>query len=285
MIDIGEMLFNALIFINIYSYSILILFVPCFYYIITKFFVFPLAPNQPHEFIIMAKPEQIKIKKVINRYLPFFQYKNGLYWFDTPCNDIESGNQYHIFAEGINQNITSMERRKGKVNDLAHNKKTIPQIGPHVVRIPKRLRMHLHKHYQLIIDPKTNESELLPVHEKQPFKINYYHTLGILMKTESEEQTEELLENSGGTQLIALTNQTVIQQINFVQEYNYFSANYAFNLWKHIKKIEFNFMTWVTGSIDPKIIAILLSMGIICVLIYISFTLMSPEHILGPMPE
>jgi len=260
MVEELPIFFQALVWLNLYWYVFLLTFIPSVYYIFIRIVSFPLAANKAHEFVIVARPEKAIIKKVSNRIFPFFHFKKGLYWFSSPSSDVNSFNKYHIYIEGINQDVTEMERRESKLDDLLQTNGKAKQIVGHQIRLPLKLKDHLHKHWALTVDAKKKLAILSKVREAQSFRISLYHTIGIYIQ--EEEQVEEEMESaSGGQSLTQLTNQTVVQQIKYVQGYSYFSSNSAFNLWKKRSKIEMLFVAWLKGSADPRLMAALIVGG------------------------
>lgn len=288
MITLGDIVLNILVYMNMYYYIAPIIFVPGIYYIAMKMLFFPLISRKTHEFIIIAKPESVVIKKIAHRYHPMFSWKNGMYWFSKPCHDVENTNQYQVFMEGLNQSVTSMERLQNKCSDLMRNKTKVKQLSGHQIRIPRNLKGHLHRHYVLILDPINDLAQLKPVDEKQSFRVNFTHTLGIFVQENNTIETEQPNEtNENATQIVqtvALTTQSVMQQIAYVQENSNFSSHYAYTLWKTIRNVDRNFMTWVKGSLDPKVIAIFLMLAGGIAAIYLVMHLMNPQTALGPMP-
>lgn len=284
MVDLFTSLFNILIFINLYWYIIPPIFIPAIYYVFIRIFSFPLTPNKSHEFIIITRPEKATIKKVASRYHPFFSFKKGLYWFSTPCNDINSYNKYHIYIEGINQDVTEMnDRRSSKLDDILQTKLTIKQISGHQVKLLKNLKNHLNRHYTLTLEPNQKLAVLTPVKEPQPFKLSLYHTLGIYIQENQEVQMEEEIGSGNAKQILrAITTETVIKQIKYVQGYTYYSSSSAFNLLKKRLKIDNYFPIWLTGSTDPKLLATFIIMiAAIASIVLLSFAF---KPTLAPMP-
>jgi len=276
-----EIIINIFIFINLYWYFLIAAFIPGCYYILIKIIAFPLAPNKAHEFIIIAKPEKADIKKVSNRFYPFFNFKKGLYWFSTPCQDLDNANTYHIYIEGLNQDVCNMERRDNKLGDLMQTKLVSKQISNHQIKLLKHFKTHLHRHWSITLEPNLKIAKLTPMTTPQPFRLSLYHTLGIYMQHEQEVE-KEIENSSGNTILSAITTESVIQQLTYIQSYSYFSAHSAQQLYKKIKKIDLNFMTWVKGSIDPKLLMMLAILGMGVALVFLVSIMMKPD--LGPMP-
>ena len=238
---------DALIWLNIYGYYVTAVFVPATYYIMVNLFQFPMITNKIHELVLIATPEKVIIKKITNRYMPFFEFKKGLYWLDDPAADTQSLNQLHPYITEVNQPITKMERRPNKVNDVITNQSKMKQIGNHKIMLLKNLKKHLIRHWTLVldidnnvyalspsIDPKTNKAV------KQPLKVNLYHTLGIYIQKTIKIPKEEIIEGSGGTKQIlqAITTQSIIEQLKYVQEHSYYSSHYAFTLLNRIRHME-----------------------------------------------
>lgn len=267
MVEDLPLFFQALILLNLYWYVFLLSFFPACYYIFNRIIAFPLAPNKAHEFVIIARPEKVTIKKVANRIHPFFHFKKGLYWFSAPASDVNNFNKYHVYIEGINQDVTEMERRESKLDDMLQNNSKAKQVIGHRIRIPKRIKDHLNQHYTLTLDIERKLAVLTKVKERQPFKISLYHSLGIYIQENEEVEKEMENEGSGGQTLVQLTNQTVVQQIKHVQGYSYFSSNSAFNLWKKRIKIELLFVAWLKGSTDPRLMSALIIGGSIVAVI------------------
>ena len=180
----------------------------------------------------------------------------------------------------MNQELTQQVRRDGKINDILANRSKHRQIANHVVRLPIQIKKHLHRHYTITIDPQSSLLQITPVLEPQPFKINLWHTIGIVMQHEVEKVAET--ETSGGVRLAALTTESIIQQIQYVQEFSYYSSTYAYNLFQKIRNTERNFITWLSGAIDPKIILLIVILGGAIAAIYFGMNGMKPT--LPPMP-
>ena len=285
MTELIEIIVNIFIYMNMYWYVIVFTFVPALYYILLNFFQFPLLTNKIHELVIIMTPEKIKIKKITARYMPFFNFKNGIYWFDIPCSDIDSLNQIHTYIAEVNQPITKMERRKNKVNDLITNQSKIKQLSGHKLLLLRNFKKHLHRHYTLTIDAEQNIYKLTPTDIAQPLKINFYHSIGVYIQKSVEQPKEQVIESSGGNLILqAITTQTILQQVQYVQEHSYYSSNFAFNLLRKIIRIERNYMMYVLGSIDPKIIAVIIAMVGMIAGGYLLMTMLSPANMLGDMP-
>ena len=287
MVDAGEIILNILVYMNIYWYLVPFSFVGALYWVFVKVITFPLASNKGQEFVILTRPENVIIQKVVNRFYPFFQFKKGLYWFSTPCSDIGSNNKYHVYIEGLNQDVSEIgQRRDGKLGDLMHTKMHLKQTKKHQILLPKLLKKHLHRHYSLTIDPVNKMAQLQPEVEKQPFKISLWHTLGVYIQEEKEVQTEQEIEGSASNNqkyvLNAITTESVITQMKYIQGYSYFSSDSAHAVYKGIKSIESNFITWVKGTMDPKIMAIMILMMAAVAIPVIFMVFLKPD--LGPMP-
>lgn len=277
---ISEILLNFLIYLNIYWYLAPVAIIPAGYYVFVKIFAFPLASNKIHEFVIFAKPEKLIVKKVSARYIPFFIWKKGIYWFGKPAQDVNSLNRFHFFLEGLNQELTQQIRRDGKINDILANRGKHKQITNHTIRLPLKLKAHLHRHYTITLDPQSNLCQITKASSPQSFKLNLWHSVGLVMQHEVEKTVES--ENNSGIQLAALTTESVIQQIQYVQEFSYYSSSYAFNLFQKIRNTERNFITWLSGSIDPKIILLIVILGGAVAAIYFGMNGLKPT--LPPMP-
>lgn len=258
-------------------------FIPAFYYIFIKIFSFPLASNKAHEFILITRPEKIIIKKIKSRYYQFFEFKKGLYWFGTPCNDIDNMNKYHVFIEGLNQDVTDAERKDGKMGNIIETKLSVKQLQNHQILLPKRIKEHLNRHYTLTIDPLHKICQIAPTNTPQPFKINMYHTLGIYLQEQQIAEEVESGSASGEKILLnAITTEQVLKQIKHIQSYSYFSSSSAFSLYQSIRKIDTNFITWVKGAADPKLLAAVIILAAGGALAVLAMYMLRPD--IGPMP-
>lgn len=284
-----EIIINIMIYLDIYWMYITPTFAIGFYYIILTYFQMPLITNKIHELVVLVSPEKIKVQKVVNRVMPFFKTKQGVFWFDEPCRDVNSLNQMHVYINEINQPITKMKRRDNKVNDLMTNQFKAKQVVGHKLIILRNLKKHFHRHWSLVLDSSTNMYQLTETKTRQPFKINFWHTIGIYIQESEQVQTEKEIEGgvAGGQNLkvTAMTTQTILQELKYIQEHSYYSSSYAFNLLKKLVAIEQNYIGWLTGAIDPKIvIALLVIMGMAGLGIF--FTLnFDPMAGLGEMPS
>jgi len=278
---------NIFVFIFMYWYIVVGIFAPAFYYVFLKIFVFPLITRKSHEFVLIVKPESVTIKKIAARLTPFFYYKKNAYWFDEPLSDVGSLNKYNIYVEGINQNITHKEKHENKVHDLLKELVIPKQIGSHSVLLPKNIKEHLNRHFILLVDPSGKFIELRAVKERQPLKVNFYHTLGIYLQ--KQVQTEKPLEgesaSGSGLKVVQLSTQVVLQEIKFASQYRYYSSHFAYSLSKRVQRTEKNWMTWIKGALDPKMImALIILMATVGVVILIMVTFKNPQALLGPMP-
>lgn len=283
MTTTGNIFFDSLVYLNIYGIYILVAFFPATYYIWLKIFSFPLITRKSHELLLIVTPEKIYIKKIMARMMPFFKFKKGLYWFSEPFDDIESNNQFHVFIEGINQSLSSINRRDNKIDELTTYTDTIKQITNHVILFPKNIKGHMHRHWQITLEPDMHKLKLTPVKERQPLKYSFYHTIGVQLQ--SIVSVEEEIESGSGESKVMLTNlttQTIISKIKYIQEYVYFSSSAAYTLHRKIKRANTNFFRWVIGGIDPKLLLVLIMVFGSIALVYFVMKATTPE--LGPMP-
>lgn len=282
-----EIFVNVLIYLDIYWIYITPTFAIGFYAILLQYFQMPLITNKIHELVVMVSPEKIKVKKVTSRVMPFFQTKKGVYWFDTPCHDVDSLNQMHVYIDEINQPITKMKRRANKVNDLMTNLYKAKQVTGHKIIILRNLKKHFHRHWSLVVDPTTNMFQLSQVATKQPLKINFWHSLGIYIQESQQVETEKEIESTGGQNLKVrqLTTQTILQELKYIQEHSYYSSSYALNLWKQLVNVEHNFMTWLSGSVDTKLVLVFLAFMGVCGIALMYFLGFDPMASLGEMPQ
>ena len=151
-----------------YGYYILVAILPISYYIWLKIFSFPLITRKPHELLLIITPEKLKIKKIKSRLYPFFSFCKGLYWFSDPFEDVDSNNQFHVYIEGVNQSLGDMskdgtlKRRANKLDELTTNTEKINEISGHGVLLPRNIKVHLHRHYQIILDPISHKLKIIP---------------------------------------------------------------------------------------------------------------------------
>jgi hypothetical protein len=282
-----SMILNIFIFIYMYWFIMVGVFAPAFYYVFLKIFVFPLITRKSHELVLIIKPESVTIKKITSRLTPFFYYKRNAYWFDEPLSDVSSLNKYNIYVEGINQNITHKEKHENKVHDIL-KELTIPkQITSHTVLLPKNIKQHFNRNFILLVDPTGQFAELSAVKERQPLKVNFYHTLGVYLQkqVQSEKPIEGETASGSGLKVVQLNTQVVLQEIKFASQYRYYSSYFAYSLSKRIQRTEKNWMTWIKGALDPKLImAMIILMATVGVVILIMTTFKNPQALLGPMP-
>lgn len=278
------MLMNILVMMNMYPWLFASLFVPGTYYVFLKIFSFPLITRKSHEFVIMASPESAKIKKITSRVLPFFNFKKGLYWFSESSEEENGYNKYSIYLEGINQPITEVTRNNNKVHDLTHCYKIPRQVSGHKIVLPTRIKEHLNRHFKLTLNVQTGKIRLEPTTERQALRVSFYHTLGIFI--ESVEVIEQEIElNSGKTKQVQLTTQLMMQQLKATSETSNFSSSYAYDTFREHIGANQNIVGNLSGSLDPKIIVMLLALmgvgGAIFFMTYYS----NPTNILGAMPK
>lgn len=289
----GNLFLDILIYLDIYGIYILISLAPVSYYIWLKIFSFPLITRKSHELLLILTPEKIIIKKIKSRLYPFFAFHRGLYWFSDPFEDVDSNNQFHVYIEGINQSLGDMEtdgtlkRRKNKIDEITSNTERINQIIGHSVKIPKNIKGHMTRHWQIIIDPMSHKLKILPTDKSQSLKYSFYHTVGFAIQsteqTESEKEMEMESQNKNQKLVLTeLTTQVIINKIKFIQEYKYYSSFSAYILLRKIRKANMNFVRWVLGSIDPRLILILITVFGSIALVYFGMKAFTPE--LGPMP-
>lgn len=284
MITTGNIFFDTLIWLNIYGYYVLGAFVPSVYYIWLRIFSFPIFSRKSHEVVLMITPESVKIKKIKTRIMPFFIYKKGIYWFSEPFEDFEkkSKNKFHVFIEGINQELSETSRRDNKVDEILTYPERVKALAPHKVLLPNNLKDHMQRHYVLTIEPQNKVFKLTATKERQNHKYSFYHTLGIQIQSFKEPEEIESETESSNAVLTQLTTQTILSKIKYIQEYAYFSSYSTYLLWRKIKKMNSNFVFWLLGTIDPKILIVLILMFGSIALVWFGMPLLTPD--LGPMP-
>lgn len=285
MIDIGNIILNILVYLNLYGMYITPTFALGLYYAIMRIFANPLATTNPHELVIIAAPSRVYVTKVTSRYLPFFTFKKGAYWFADPVSD--GHNKYHVYIDGVNQPITNLERSETKVNDLITHRDYMKQIKSHNPLLPRRLSFG--KNFALVIDPSAtgNNAELVRVSTPQPFKLRLMVRFGIYVKVRQTKEAEGTNESGSNTQLVALTTQTILQQIGAVQENTNFSASYAAKILKTVSGLERNWLSFLSGAMDWKIIAVLAIAAVAVVMVFMfggGIGGGDPMAALGPRP-
>lgn len=192
--------------------------------------------------------EQMRIEKRVGRHV-------------LTVNPI---NQLHIYTHAVNQPIYDMERRQSKVDEILNNNPTPRKIPGHGIWLMQNPRLHFHRHYQIVINPEGNLYKLIPVKERQQFSIGFWHSLGIVMqkevKVEEGEKEIDSASGGGGKQLVqtVVTTHVVLQQMKEVQDYQNFSASRAYMLLKRRAKIEQGFIYWISGSINPMVLIVLM---------------------------
>jgi len=197
-------------------------------------------------------------------------------------------NQIHVYTHAVNQSIYRMERRESKVDEILNNDPRPKKMSGHNIWIMQKPKLHFHRHYQIIIDHTGTLYTLIPVKEKQQFSIGFWHSLGVIIQKEIETEQETELSAGGenGKQLLqtTITTHIVLQQMKEVQDYQNFSATRAFQLLKRRSKLEENFMHWITGSFDMRILVILLGAVAAIAMIYLFTQGSNPTEAMGPAP-
>lgn len=266
--------------------------VPITYYVWLKIFSFPLITRKPHEILLILTPEKLKIKKIKSRLYPFFAFKKGLYWFSDPFEDVESNNQFHVYIEGINQSLGDMsedgtlKRRANKIDELTTNTEKINEVTGHSILLPKNIKAHMHRHYQIVLDPMSHKLQITPTKTPQSLRYSFWHTIGFAIQSVEQVEQETELESGGQNQqkliLTDLTTQVIINKIKFIQEYKYYSSFSAYTLLRKIRRANLNFVRWVMGSINPMIIVLLIMVFGGIALVYFGMPFLTPD--IGEMP-
>lgn len=173
---------------------------------------------------------------------------------------VEPRNQVHIFSHAVNQPIYKMERNDEKIRELINNNPNPKRIPGHGVWLLQNPKLHFHRHYQLIVE-QDGSYQLIPVKDRQQFSIGFWHSLGIVMYEEVQEQKTEESESSGQNgkrmQQVMVTTNVVLKQTKVVQSYQNYSASRFFSILKDRAKIEYGFDYWIQGAIDPRIFLVL----------------------------
>lgn len=281
-----NMLMNILVLMDQYWVYFTALFGPASYYIFLKIFTFPLITRKSHDFVLIASPESVKIKKITSRVAPFFSFKRGLYWFSDSSEDESSMNRYSIYLEGINQPITETTRNNSKVHDVPHVYKLPRQISGHKIILPIKIKEHLNRHFKLILNAQSGKIRLEPTSERQPLRVSFYHTMGISIETLEVIPQEIESETTSGKQVqVQLTTQLMMRQLKTTSETNNFSSAYAYSTWKYALGAEQSIVGNLSGAIDPKIVVLLLALMGIGAAVFFMFYYSSPTNVLGPMPK
>lgn len=288
MIDIGNVVLNILVYLNLYGYYVTPTFALGLYYAIVRIFANPLVTRNPHELVIIAAPNRVYIAKVVSRYLPFFTHKKGAYWFSNPVTD--GFNKFHVYIDGINQPITNLERSESKVNDLITNREYIKQVKSHNPFLIRK--MSFGKNFALVIDPSApagQNAQLIRTKEPQPFRLRLLVRFGIYIKVKQEIESEDGSSNgNSNSRLVQLTTQTILQQVNTVQENSNFSASYASKILKTLSGLEKNWLNYLSGAFDWKIILVLAIAAVAVVMVFVFSGSMGgggdPLAALGPKP-
>lgn len=278
-----NMMINIFVAINMYWYFFTALFGPATYYIFLKIFTNPLITRKAHDFVLIASPESVKIKKITSRVAPFFKFKRGLYWFSDSSEDENNLNKYSIYLEGINQPITEVTRNNNKVHDVPHVYRLPKQISAHKIILPVRIKEHLNRHCKLIVNAETGKVRLEFVKERQPLRVSFYHTMGIMI--EAPQKVEQEMEiGSGGMVQLQLTTQLMMQQLKASSETSNFSSTYAYETWKYAVGADQAIVGNLSGSMDPKIVVALLALMGVGAAVFFMFYYSNPTTVLGPMP-
>ena len=107
------------------------------------------------------------------------------------------------------------------------------------------------------------------------------------MKVRQTKEAEGTNESGSNTQLVALTTQTILQQIGAVQENTNFSASYAAKILKTVSGLERNWLSFLSGAMDWKIIAVLAIAAVAVVMVFMfggGIGGGDPMAALGPRP-
>lgn len=280
-----NILLNAFVFIYLYWYLVVGVFIPAGYYIFLRIFTFPLITRKAHELVLFVTPESIRIQKITSRLTPFFVSKKNIYWFDEPCQDVDTLNKFHIYIEGINQNITFRGKHENKVHDLTKEMSIPKQVGSHKILLPIKLKQHMQRHFMIVIDSEGNIAKMASSKDRQPLRASFYHTLGIYIQKQIETEGKEIESGGSNYRLLQLNTQTVLQQIKHVSAYRYYSSFWAYQLSRRIMRTEKYWMSYLKGSIDPKVMmALVILIGAGAAIFLVFYMLGNPQAMLGPMP-
>ena len=309
---------QILIYMAMYQYYLLALILPTVYLVIVRLFGFPLLQRWKQEVAIILYPTRAKFVKIDNEYQEFFSFKEGAYWRASPISPIpyeeeipvmRNGKQVilkggtprmrlnvtlpentiHVYTHGVNQAAYDMVRRETKPDELMNTNHKVRPAKSHGIWIMKNFFKHFHKHWVIIIGPNADVYQLIPVKERQHFTLGLFHSLGIQMQKvveNTEVQVEGDVENesTSGQKVVLerITSQTIISKIKHVSENHNFSANTAYRLLKKMNKVERNFVMWITGAFDMRLIVVLAGAAIAVVLVLV---MMHGGPSLGPPPK
>lgn len=172
-------------------------------------------------------------------------------------------NQLHIYTHAVNQPIYKMERRESKVDEILNNAAKLKNIPGHGIWLLQNPRLHFHRHYQILVHP-DGTYQIIPVKDRQQFSIGFWHSLGIIVQREVEQEKEVDMSTgqTNGKQLVqtVVTTHVVLQQMKQVQDFQNYSASRAFMILKRRAKLEDNFSFWIQGSINPVVWIALIGM-------------------------
>lgn len=209
---------------------------------------------------LMAK--DVKTKKEVREIKRLLKEQKRIEKKKLTVNPI---NPIHIFTHAINQPIYNPERRETKGQEILFNNCRPKHIKGHGIWIMQNPKLHFWRHYQLVVLKGNSGYKLIPVKERQPHSIGFWHSLGVLMETEVEVETPaeiEVASGGSGKRLVQqlITTEVILTRLKEVQDYQFFSASRAYALLKRRMKLEPNFIYWITGSINPLVIIILIGM-------------------------
>jgi len=224
-----------------------------------------------------TKKEELEIARLLRRQVRL----------EKQIMSVSPVNQIHVYTHAVNQSIYRMERRESKVDEILNNDARPKKIHGHNIWIMQNPKLHFHRHYQIIIDPSGTLYTLIPVKERQQFSIGFWHSLGVIMQKEVEgivpieEDSQREIEVSGGRngkQLIqtTITTNIILEHMKEVQDFQNFSATRAFQLLKRRARIEDNFMFWIKGTFDMRILLVIVG-AVAGIALIMVFGLQKPE--------
>lgn len=278
--------FTILVYINLYFgeywYALFPAMASAIPLILVRMFAFPLLTRNPAELIIIFGPTKARVIKVTSKVLPFFTFKNNLYWFAEP---IEVGhNLLHIYVEGVNQPITNLERNPDKEANMLSLREFTKQTTSHNIIIPPSMKSFI-RSWVLIV--KGGKVELKTASEagvkgKQLYRLGVFKRIGLYMMKEVEVEAEN--SSSSAKELLqTVTVQMIQQKIGNIVKGTNFSSRYAFKILKRARYVEINWINMLTGAFDMRMLLIIGAVIIVFILIFFVF---KPGDIssLGPPP-
>jgi hypothetical protein len=256
--------------------------------LLIKLFAFPLLTRNPAELILIFGPRKVTVLRRISGYLPYFAFKQRMYWFAEPHQ--VGNNLLHLYFEGLNQPITHLERNQDKEKDIISLREFNKQTASHNIRIPPSLKSFI-RSWALIIDETTVVDgkpvislELVPsrvakVPQKQSYNIGVLKRIGLYRRMNKVAEGE----TSSGTanqELVTLTVQKVQEKLGDVVKGTNFSSRLAWKILKRTRDLELNWVRWLLGEFDWRIIML----ALLIIVAFVGIWFISNSFSPGPAP-